>query len=157
MKGHNNFSSEPPRNPRPTNRNAYLQNIVYRLQPENSKIRRRLYSITKVLYLILFQSTQFYQTLESLISEMNLFTLFSGYHCTEHIHYFTNLKFVWENSIVHLCLILARFSKTILICKDWIFKKNNIERTRISRWLGRENKENVARTRNCSRQGVKQI
>ena len=25
--------------------------------------------------------------------------------------------------------------------------KNNIERTRISRWLGRENEENVARTR----------
>ena len=28
--------------------------------------------------------------------------------------------------------------------------KNNIERTRISRWLGRENEENVARTRNSA-------
>ena len=28
-------------------------------------------------------------------------------------------------------------------------KQNNIGRTRISRWLGRENKENVARTKNC--------
>ena len=27
---------------------------------------------------------------------------------------------------------------------------NNIERTRISRWLGRENEENVARTRNSA-------
>ena len=27
--------------------------------------------------------------------------------------------------------------------------KDNIGRTRISRWLGRENEENVARTRNC--------
>ena len=27
------------------------------------------------------------------------------------------------------------------------FKKNNIERTRISRWFGRENEENVVRTK----------
>ena len=28
-------------------------------------------------------------------------------------------------------------------------KKDNIRRTKISRWLGRENEENVAWTRNC--------
>ena len=39
------------------------------------------------------------------------------------------------------------FLKNVFIFKDRTLKKNNIERTRISRWLGRENEENVARTR----------
>ena len=58
----------------------------------------------------------------------------------EHIHFFTNLKFVWENSIFHLFTNVARFSKKNSylqgLDKDWI-----------SRWLGREHEENVARTR----------
>ena len=40
------------------------------------------------------------------------------------------------------------FLKTILtIFKDRTLQKNNIERTRISMWFGRENDENVVRTR----------
>ena len=63
----------------------------------------------------------------------------------EHINFFTNLKFVRENSIFHLFPNVDRFLKNILIFKE----KNTFERTRISRWLGRENEENVARIRNC--------
>ena len=40
-----------------------------------------------------------------------------------------------------------RHLKNVFIFKDRTFKKNNIERTRISMWLGRENDENVVRTR----------
>ena len=65
-------------------------------------------------------------------------------------HFFTNSKFVWENSIFHLFPNVDRFSKNIFIFKDWTIKKNIFQRTRILRWLGRENEENLARTRNCS-------
>ena len=43
-----------------------------------------------------------------------------------------------------------RFNETeqpMNIFKDRTLKKNNIERTRISMWFGRENDENVVRTR----------
>ena len=39
------------------------------------------------------------------------------------------------------------FLKNVFIFKDRTLKKNNIERTRISMWFGRENDENVVRTR----------
>jgi len=37
---------------------------------------------------------------------------------------------------------VARLSKNILIFKDWTHKKYIYKRTRVSRWLGRENEEN---------------
>ena len=54
-----------------------------------------------------------------------------------------------KNSIFLLCPNVARFFKNSFIYEDETLKKNNIERKRISRLLGRENEENVARTRNC--------
>ena len=39
--------------------------------------------------------------------------------------------------------------KIVLSSRIRNFKTQNNRRTRISRWLGRENEENVARTRNC--------
>ena len=39
--------------------------------------------------------------------------------------------------------------KNCFIWEVETLKKNNIGRTRILRWVGRENEENVARTRNC--------
>ena len=41
---------------------------------------------------------------------------------------------------------VAIFLKNVFIFKDRTLKKNNIERTRISRWFGREHEENVVRT-----------
>ena len=46
-----------------------------------------------------------------------------------------------------LCPNVAIFLKNVFIFKDRTLKKNNIERTRISTWFGRENDENVVRTR----------
>ena len=80
----------------------------------------------------------------SLIEMLFWRTSFIGY-----IHYFTNLKIVWENFVFYFCAEVAIFSKNIFICKGWTLKKNNIGRTRISRWHGRENEENAARTRYC--------
>ena len=68
----------------------------------------------------------------------------------EHIHCFTNLKFVRENLIFHLFPSVDRFSNNILIFNDRTLRKNMFESKRILRWLGRENKKNVVRTRNCS-------
>ena len=56
----------------------------------------------------------------------------------EHFHFYTNLKFNWENLIFHLCPNVAIFLKNAFIFNDRILKKNNIERTRISMWFGRE-------------------
>ena len=66
----------------------------------------------------------------------------------KHIILFTNLEFVRENSIFHLFPNVDRFSKNILILKDWTLSKNTFKRLKISRWLGLEKEENVARTRN---------
>ena len=63
-------------------------------------------------------------------------TLFCRTLFMEHFHFYTNLKFKWENLIFH-----------VFIFKDRTLKKNNVERTRISMWFGRENDENVVRTR----------
>ena len=63
---------------------------------------------------------------------------------TNHIYFF-----VWENLMYYVCPNMARFSNNIFICKEWTFKKEIIGRTRIPRWLGRENDKNVARNRNC--------
>ena len=52
-----------------------------------------------------------------------------------------------KNSIFLLCPNVARFFKNSFIWEDETLLKNNIERTRISRWLGRENEENVTGTR----------
>ena len=46
-----------------------------------------------------------------------------------------------------LCPNVAIFLKNVFIFKDQTLKKNNIERTRISMGFGRENDENVVRTR----------
>ena len=46
-----------------------------------------------------------------------------------------------------LCPNVAIFLKNVFIFKDRTLKKNSIERTRISMWVGRENDENVVRTR----------
>ena len=54
---------------------------------------------------------------------------------------------IYKNSIFLLCPNVALFLKNVFIFKDRTLLKNNIERTRISRWLGQENEENVARTR----------
>ena len=54
-----------------------------------------------------------------------------------------------KNLIIHLCPNVTRFFKNSFLWENQTHKKNNIERTRISRWLGRENLENVARTINC--------
>ena len=61
--------------------------------------------------------------------------------------FYTNIKFNWENLIFHLCPNVAIFLKNVFIFKDRTLKKNNIERKRISMWFGRENDENVVRTR----------
>ena len=42
---------------------------------------------------------------------------------------------------------VAIFLKDVFIFKDRTLKKNNIERTMILRWFGRENEENVVQTR----------
>ena len=64
----------------------------------------------------------------------------------EHFRFYTNLKFNWENFKFHLCPNVAIFLKNVFIFKDRTLKKN-VERTRISMWFGRENDENVVRTR----------
>ena len=46
------------------------------------------------------------------------------------------------------CSNVARFLKIVLSSRIGILSQNN-RRTRIPRWLGQENEENVARTRNC--------
>ena len=63
----------------------------------------------------------------------------------EHFRFYTNLKFNWENFKFHLCPNVAIFLKNVFIFKDRTLKKNNIERTRISRggsdekmWFGLE-------------------
>ena len=43
---------------------------------------------------------------------------------------------------------MARLKKNSSILENWKLLKHNNRRTRIPRWLGRENEENVARTRN---------
>ena len=66
----------------------------------------------------------------------------------EHIHFFTNLKFVRENFIYFIySLTWPDFLKMFLSPRIGHLK-NIFERTRISRWLGREHEENVARTKN---------
>ena len=67
-------------------------------------------------------------------------TLFYRTSFMEHFHFHTNLKFNWEN-------LIFRLLKMYLFSRIGHFKKNNIERTRISMWFGRENDENVVRTR----------
>ena len=74
-------------------------------------------------------------------------TLFCRTSFMEHFHFYTNLKFNWENLIFHLCPNVAIFLKNVFIFKDRTLKKNNIERMRILRWFGRENDENVVQTR----------
>ena len=54
---------------------------------------------------------------------------------------------IYKNLIFHLCPNLTRFLKKIYL--GGLYTKKNSIRTRISRWLGRENEENVAQTRNC--------
>ena len=61
----------------------------------------------------------------------------------EHFHFYTNLKFNYENLVFHLCPNVAIFLKNVFIFKDRTLRKNNIERTKISMWFGRENDENV--------------
>jgi len=72
-------------------------------------------------------------------------TLFCRTSFMGHFHFYTNLKFYWENLIFYLCPNVAIFLKNVFIFKDRT--KKNIERTRISMWFGRENDENVVRTR----------
>ena len=74
-------------------------------------------------------------------------TLFCRTSFMEHFHFYTNLKFNWENFIFHLCPNVSIFLKNVFIFKNRTLKKNNIERTRFSRWFGRENEENVVQTR----------
>jgi len=78
----------------------------------------------------------------------SLQTLFCRTSFMEHFHFYTNLKFNFENFIFHLCPNVAIFLKNVFIFKDrTLKKKNNIERTRISMWFGQENEENVVRTK----------
>ena len=61
---------------------------------------------------------------------------------------FQHLKILGKLYSSHvLCPNVAIFLKNVFIFKDRTLKKNNIERTRISMWFGRENDENVVRTR----------
>ena len=61
---------------------------------------------------------------------------------------FQHLKILGKLYSSHvLCPNVAIFLKYVFIFKDRTLKKNNIERTRISMWFGRENNENVVRTR----------
>ena len=80
---------------------------------------------------------------------IHLFIVFCRTFFTKHIIFFTYLKFGWENLMYCFSTNMTRFSTNIFICKAWTFKKDNIGRTRILRWLGRENEKNVARTINC--------
>ena len=69
---------------------------------------------------------------------------------SEHINIFSNFKFVSENLISHLFPMVDRFLKkySCLQGLNMDTEKNIFDRTRISRWLGQENEDNVARTRN---------
>ena len=61
---------------------------------------------------------------------------------------FQHLKIIGKLYSSHvLCPNVAIFKKNVFIFKDRTQKKNNIERTRISMWFGREKDENVVRTR----------
>ena len=80
---------------------------------------------------------------------IHLFIVFCRTFFTKHIIFFTYLKFGWENLMYCFSTNMTRFSTNIFICKAWTFKKDISGRTRILRWLGRENEENVARTINC--------
>ena len=58
--------------------------------------------------------------------------------------------------IIFMDLKIPTFKKNFILTMlysltwpDWTQKKNIFKWTRISRWLGRENEENMARTRNC--------
>ena len=62
----------------------------------------------------------------------------------KHINYLTNLIIIWENLVFQFCPNVAKFSKNVLSARLDIFKEN-IGRTWILRWLGRESVENVAR------------
>ena len=46
---------------------------------------------------------------------------------------------IYKNLIFYLCTNVARLFKNSFNWKDLTLKKNTIERTRISRWFGREN------------------
>ena len=73
-------------------------------------------------------------------------TLFFRTSFMEHFHFYTNLKFYWENLIFHLCPNVAIFLKNAFIFKDRTLKKK-YWKDEDSRWFGRENEENVVRTR----------
>ena len=61
---------------------------------------------------------------------------------------FQHLKILGKLYSSHvLCPNVAIFLKNVFIFQDRTLKKNNFERTRISMWFGRENDENVVRTR----------
>ena len=47
-------------------------------------------------------------------------------------------RFRFKNSIFHFFPNVARFLKNRIIREEQIFENKNIERTRSSRWLGRE-------------------
>jgi len=61
----------------------------------------------------------------------------------------SNISKSLENFILVMfyALMLPYLKKNVFIFKDRTLKKNNIERTRILRWFGQENEENVVRTR----------
>ena len=50
-------------------------------------------------------------------------TLFGRTSFMEHFHFYTNLKFNWENFIFHLCPNVALFLKNVFIFKDRTLKK----------------------------------
>ena len=66
------------------------------------------------------------------------YTIYNIQYTIYNIHFFTNLEFWRENSIFHLFPNVDRFSKNILIFKDWTLKTNIFERTRI--WGGSDEK-----------------
>ena len=69
-------------------------------------------------------------------------------HWTRKLQFNWNYFFsIYKNLIFHFCPNLTRFLKKIYL--GGLYTKKNSIRTRISRWLGRENEENVAQTRNC--------
>ena len=65
------------------------------------------------------------------------------------VNIFNDIKHENLNSIENFFFDFQKFEIVSRFFRGLNTYKNNIERARISRWIGRENEENEARTRNC--------
>ena len=67
----------------------------------------------------------------------------------ENLNSIEPIFFDLQKSNISFMPIVARFLENSFSLENKTLEKDNIGRTRISRWLGRENEEKVAWTRNC--------